>query len=192
MIGRKTLPSFRLLGAIPWAFHMKTFLPAVVVALFGALSFIPTGHTEEPAKPTGAEIKDLKETVADVPHDLLVALLSNTGKQAAASKTTDLLRSKVEGRMATLKFKIDKIEKEHRATGEPDGYRIKAEDGHVRAGATAFKVYLWIHFSLTENAKLDALRKGNDLTVTGKITVASATAQGVPELHIDLSDATVN
>jgi hypothetical protein len=94
--------------------------------------------------------------------------------------------------MATFKCKIDRVEKDPRREQGKDGYRIKAEDAYVREGAANFKTFLWIHFNLSGNDKVSAMKKGGEISVTGKVTLASVTAQGVLELHIDLSDATVN
>ncbi|HEY3898708.1 MAG TPA: hypothetical protein VGM54_08855 [Chthoniobacter sp.] len=171
---------------------MKPFLPFVCLAI-GAMLVAPVAHAQDTsAKGAGGNLSSLKQVTALLPHNLLVSLLNSAGKEAAASQATDILRQKAEGQTAAFKCKIDRVEKDPRKEQGKDGYRIKAEDSFVREGAANFKAYLWIHFNLTENDKVSAMKKGGEISVTGKITLASVTAQGVLELHVDLSDATVN
>jgi len=162
------------------------------VVLLATVSFTFCVRAEDAAKPAAGDIKELKQVPAELPHDVTLGLLNNAGKQAAAMKGTDVLRTKVEGRMATLKFKIDRIEKDDRH-GQEEPYRIKAEDTHLREGGVAFKVYLWVHFNLTENAKVAAMKKGGEITATGKVTVAKVSVlNGNAQINVDISDATVN
>jgi RecG-like helicase len=164
-------------------------LSVVLSAMLCLPSSVPA---EDAAKPGAGEIQDLKQVPAALPHDVMLGLLNNAGKQAAASKGTETLRAKVEGQMATLKFKIDKIEKDDRR-GQEEPYRIKAEDAHVRESAVNFKVYLWVHFKLSENAKVAAMKKGGEVSATGKVTVAAVSVlNGNPQINVDISDATVN
>ena len=172
---------------------MKRFLPALAISLLSLLPLAPGACAQAPTAPAAGEIKDLKEVSAQLPHDILLGLLSNATKAAAAPKATDVLQQKVAGRVANLKFKIDKIEKDLRAQQGQDAYRIKADDAHVREGAVNFKVFVWVHFNVSENAKIAALKKGDAIEVTGKISVASvAILNGSPTMQVDLSEATVN
>ena len=107
-------------------------------------------------------------------------------------QATDILRNKVEGKTATLKLKVEKVEKYQRKNEKEDRYRIKAEDQRLRESVTSFKVYLWVHLDRSQNTKVPAIKKGGEISVTGKISLASITAKNNPELHIDLSDATIN
>ena len=170
---------------------MKMLLPAVALALFVALPLIPSASAEDAAKPATGEIQDLKQITGELPHDVLLGLLNNAGKQAAMAQGTTVLREKVDSRKATLKFKIDKIEKDLRRAEKQEGYRVKADQAPLREGGVSFKVYLWVNFSLTENDKAAALKKGNEISVTGKVTSVSLTGEKFIELHVDLSDATV-
>jgi hypothetical protein len=172
---------------------MKTFLSFFCLAMIAVLGSGSLAHAEDTsAKGTGGNISSLKQITAFLPHNLLVSLLNSAGKEAASSQATDVLRQKAEGQMATFKCKVDRVEKDPRREQGKDGYRIKAEDTNVREGAANFKTYLWIHFNLSENDKVAAMKKGGEISVTGKISLASVTAQPVVELHVDLSDATVN
>jgi hypothetical protein len=172
---------------------MKRFLPAIAISLLSLLPLAPGVHAQAPAATATGEIKELKDVSAELPHDILLGLLSNSTKQATAPKATDVLQQKVAGRVAHLKLKIDRIEKDLRAQQGQDAYRIKAEDAHVREGSVSFKVFVWVHFNVSENAKIAPLKKGDPIEVTGKITVASvAILAGSPTMQIDLSDATVN
>lgn len=149
-------------------------------------------HAEDAAKPGSDDLQDLKQVPAALPHDVLLGLMNNAGKQAAAAKGTEVLRSKVEGKTATLKFKIDRIEKDDRR-GQDEPYRIKAEDAHIREGAVNFKVYLWVHFKLSENPKIATLKKGAEVSATGKVTLSAVSVlNGNAQINVDISDATVN
>jgi hypothetical protein len=171
---------------------MRMFHPILLAAVsilgFCALSL----HAEDATKPGAGEFKDLKQVTAEVPHDVLIGLMNYSGREAAAAKGMDVLREKVEGHTATLKFKVDRVEKEEVHDQAPQAYRIKAEDAHVRQGAVNFKVYLWVHFSASESAKVSAMKKGEEVTATGKVTVAALHAPKEPEINIDISDSTVN
>jgi hypothetical protein len=172
---------------------MKPFLTLFCLAILAMLGLAPLAHAEDVStKGAGGNFTSLKQVTALLPHNLLVSLLNSAGKEAASSQATDVLRQKAEGQMATFKFKVDRVEKDPRREQGKDGYRIKAEDTYVREGAANFKTYLWVHFNLSENDKVAALKKGGEISVTGKISLASVTAQPVVELHVDLSDATVN
>ena len=172
---------------------MKRFLPAIAITLLNLLPLAFAAHAQAPVTPAAGDIKDLKQIPVELPHDILLGLLNNATKEAAAKKATDVLHQKIEGRMAILKIKIDKIEKDVRAQQGQDAYRIKAEDAHVRAGAVNFKVFVWVHFDVSENTKIAALKTGDEIGVTGKITLASASIMnGSPTMQVDLSDATGN
>ena len=160
------------------------------------LSLLPlalAAHAQDPATPAAGDIKDLKQIPVVLPHDILLGLVNNATKAASATKAADVLHQKIEGRVAALKLRIDKIEKDLRAQEGKDAYRIKAEDAHVRASSVNFTVFVWVHFDVSENAKIAALKRGDAIGATGKITLASASIlEGNPTIQVDLSDATVN
>jgi len=168
-------------------FH-PILLAAIAVLLCGALNL----RADDAPKAGAGEIKDLKQVTAEIPHEVLLGLMNYSGRDAAAAKGMDVLREKMEGRTATLKFKVDRVEKEEIHDQAPQAYRIKAEDTHVRQGAVNFKVYLWVHFSASESAKVSAMKKGEEITATGKVTTAALHAPKEPEINIDISDSTVN
>ena len=172
---------------------MKRFLPALAITLLNLLPLTLAANAQAPATLPAADIKDLKQIPVELPHDILLGLINNATKEASATKATDVLHQKIEGRVGILKFKIDKIEKDVRAQQGQDAYRIKADDAHVREGSVNFKVFVWVHFSVSENAKIAAMKKGDAIGATGKITAASVSIQnGSPTILVDLSDATVN
>ena len=140
--------------------------------------------------PAAGNITDLKQALAEVPHNLAAALRNAATRDAAATQASDLLRTKVRGRTATLTFKVDVVEKETPAS--ESGYRVRAEEKHISEVGTNFITYLWVHFAVSENAKVGALKKGSDISVTGQITAASVSGKPAPALHIDLSEAKVN
>ncbi len=142
----------------------------------------------ENAAPAGGNITDLKQILAETPHNVINALRNGATRDNAATQASDLLRTKVQGRQATLAFKIDLIEKETRGQSDT-GYRARAEEKHVSEVGTSLITYLWVHFDMSENAKAGALKKGSEITVTGKITQASISSKPSPSLHVDLSDA---
>jgi hypothetical protein len=171
---------------------MRMFHPILLAAISIVFGCSLGLRGEDAVKAGGGEIKDIKQVTAEIPHDVLLGLMNFSGRDAAVAKGTDVLRSKVEGRMATLKFKVDRVEKEEHRDQSPEAYRVKAEDVHVRQGAVNLKVYLWVHFNASESAKIASLRKGSELTATGKVTLAALHAPKEAEINIDLSESTVN
>jgi hypothetical protein len=165
----------------------RTFI--LLTALVLALQSSSVAHAQAP-KP--ADITELDQALAEVPRDVLLGVRNSNRKEQSATAATDILRSKVEGRTATLKFQIEKIEKYQRRNEKEDRYRIKAENVRLRESATTFTIYLWVHFDPSQNAKFATMKTGSEISVTGKITLASITARNNPELHIDLSDAAIN
>ena len=146
-----------------------------------------TVFAENPA-PNGGNITDLKQILAETPHNVINALRNGATRDNTATQASDLLRTKVQGREATLTFKIDLIEKETRGQNDT-GYRVRAEEKHVSEVGTNLITYLWVHFDVSENAKVSALKKGAEITTAGKITQASISSKPNPALHVDLSDA---
>ncbi|MEP6671317.1 MAG: hypothetical protein ABJF10_19295 [Chthoniobacter sp.] len=144
---------------------------------------------EDPA-PAGGNITDLKQALAEVPHNVANALRNAAARDTAATQASDLLRTKVQGRTAMLTFKIDVVEKETR--GSETGYRVRAEEKHISEVGTNFITSLWVHFAMSENARVGALKKGGEISVTGKIAEAMVSAKPAPALHIVLSEAKVN
>ncbi|HSI15357.1 MAG TPA: hypothetical protein VK961_25140 [Chthoniobacter sp.] len=142
----------------------------------------------EDATPAGGNITDLKQILAETPHNVINALRNGATRDNAATQASDLLRTKVQGRQAALTFKIDLIEKETRGQNDT-GYRARAEEKHVSEVGTNLITYLWVHFDVSENTKASALKKGGEITATGKITQASISSKPTPALHVDLSDA---
>ena len=147
-------------------------------------------RAQVPKAPDGA-FSSLEQIVETVPRDVILAVRSGAKKEAAATSATDVLRAKVEGQSATLKFKVDKIQKERRKDEQVDRYAIKAEDERLRSSVTAFKGFLWVHIVPADSAKVSSLKKGDELTVSGKIAVARISSQTTPQLNVDVVDATV-
>lgn len=165
---------------------MKTlFLRLTVCGLAVLASFVAFA---EDAAPAGGNITDLKQILAETPHNVISALRNGATRDNAATQASDLLRTKVQGRQATLTFKIDLIEKETRGQNDT-GYRVRAEEKHISEVGTSLITYLWVHFDVSENAKLSTLKKGSEITTTGKITQASISSKPNTALHVDLSDA---
>jgi hypothetical protein len=160
-----------------------------ITAILAAVTLTVQISSAQNATP---EITDLDQTLAEVPRDLLLAVRSGARKEPSATQATDILRNKVEGRTATLKFKVDKVEKYQRKNEKVDRYRIKAEDLRLRESVTNLKGYLWVHLDPSQNPKVSTIKKGNEISVTGKVSLATITANNNPELHIDLSDAKIN
>lgn len=145
----------------------------------------------EDAAPAGGNITDLKQILAETPHNVISALRNGATRDNAATQASDLLRTKVQGRQATLTFKIDLIEKETRGQNDT-GYRVRAEEKHISEVGTNLITYVWVHFDMSENAKLSTLKKGSEITTTGKVTQASISSKPNLALHVDLSDAKLN
>jgi len=172
---------------------MSSRFPIILATLMLTFQVSPAADAPNPAKPPGAaEITKIEQVLTEVPRDVLRNVQSGPTKEKSATEATDSLRTKVEGRTATLKFKVDKVEKYQRKNEKEDRYRIKAEDLRVRDNVIALKGYLWVHLDLSENAKVPAIKKGSQISVTGKVSVATITSKATPELHVDLSDATIN
>ncbi len=163
--------------------HLFLRLTTCSLALLTSLSVF----AENPS-PNGGNITDLKQILGETPHNVINALRNGATRDNAATQASDLLRTKVQGREATLTFKIDLIEKETRGQNDT-GYRVRAEEKHVSEVGTNLITYLWVHFDVSENAKVSALKKGAEITTTGKITQASISSKPNPALHVDLSDA---
>jgi hypothetical protein len=171
--------------------HPLPLIYLTLLAISLALSPDAALRAQDTPKGNTDEIHELAQVSAELPHDVLIGFMNSAARSAAATKGTDALRQKVEGRMATFKFKVDKIEKDDRR-GQDEPYRIKAEDAHVRQGAVGFRVYLWVHFNISENAKIAALKKGDEVSATGKVAVASVGAPNIgPTMNVSLADATL-
>lgn len=167
---------------------MNSIFRPLAAGTFALLTALPA--FAENVAPAGGNITDLKQVLAETPHNVLNALRNGATRDNAATQASDLLRTKVQGREATLSFKIDLIEKETRGQNDT-GYRARAEEKHISDVGTSLITYLWVHFDMSENAKASALKKGSEITVTGKITQASISSKPTPALHVDLSDAKV-
>jgi len=161
------------------------------LSIYSLVAFTSLAAFAENAAPAGGNVTDLKQILAETPHNVLNALRNAATRDNAATQASDLLRTKIEGRSATLTFKIDLVEKETRGQNET-GYRLRAEEKHISEVGTSLISYLWVHFDVSENAKASALKKGSEITVTGKITQASISSKPSPALHVDLSDAKLN
>jgi hypothetical protein len=167
--------------------------PLAAFAAFAvAFSYCPAVRAEDAPKPDATAITKVEQTVAQVPHPLFIALRGGPKQNDAATQITNLLRTNVEGRTATLKIKVDRVETYRNKNEQADRYRIKTEDGRLQEVGTNLHVLIWVHFDPSENAKVSTKKKGDELTVTGKITTASATGQNNPTLHLDLDEAKAN
>jgi hypothetical protein len=164
----------------------------VLAALSLFLGFGSAGSAEAPAKPDAATFTKPEQTLAQVPKPLLFSVRGGPKQNEAVTQITDLLRSKVEGHMATLKLKVDRVEKYRNKNEQEDRYRIKAEDGQLVENGTHLRVYIWVHFDPAENTKVIAKKKSDDINVTGKIATAFVSGQNNPALHIDLEEAKLN
>ncbi|MDR3400940.1 MAG: hypothetical protein P4L99_00450 [Chthoniobacter sp.] len=160
------------------------------LSIYGTAALATLAAVAEDAAPATGDITDLKQALAEVPHAQAIAMRNAATRDAAASQASDLLRTKVQGRNAKLTFKVDVVEKEMRGT--ETAYRVRAEEKHIAEVGTNFITYLWVHFATSENDKASALKKGGEISVTGKISEAFVTGKAAPALHIELSQATVN
>jgi hypothetical protein len=115
--------------------------------------------------------------------------INGSKKDAAATQGTDVIREKVQGRQATLKLKVDRIEKDEPGPDKRERYRVKANDARLKKGSSQFTGYLWVHFDPSESEKIAALKKGAQITVTGRIATTSISAGTPLKLHLDLAEA---
>lgn len=165
-----------------------------IISTAAFLLWIVCGFDANAQEPGGVEpggITSLEDVLAEVPKELLLSVRSGARKEASATEATGLLRRQVEGRIATIKLKVDRFDKYRRKNETEDRYRIKAEDERLRGSVTNFRAFLWVHLSPTESAKMANVKKGAEITVNGKVSLASITAKNNPELHVDLADATI-
>ena len=137
-----------------------------------------------------APVTALEQTLKVLPREVLGGLRTSK-RDAAALEGTGLLQEKVQGRTATLKLKMERVEKDPSRDDKLDRFRIKAEDTRANEGGVPFVIHLWVHCAATESEKIKALRKGQTVTVTGKITLASITVHNPNKIQIDLSEATL-
>jgi hypothetical protein len=159
----------------------------LAVATLG-LSTVSISNAQAPAKADAGEVTTLTQTMEVLPREVLLAL-HGAKKDAAVLQATDALRKGIEGKQATLKFKMERIEKDQARDETVDRYRVKAEDTKLTKGATNFVAHLWVHFDASESAKVSLLKKGAQVTATGKITLASVSLGNPLDLHIDISQA---
>jgi hypothetical protein len=113
---------------------MKPFFLRLSVCVLAAFTCL-TVLAENPS-PAGDNIADLKQILAEVPHNTISALRNSATRDSAATQASDLLRTKIQGRQATLTFKIDLIEKETRGQNDT-GYRTRAEEKHISEVGTS-------------------------------------------------------
>lgn len=172
----------------PWRTASLHSVIGLVMLL--ALGTETPSRAQNPQAPAAA-LSSLEEIVETVPRDVILATRGGAKKEAAASSANDVLRTKVQDQPATLKFKVDRIQKERRTGEQFDRIAIKAEDERVRSSVTTFKGFLWVHIVPADTAKASELKKGAEITVTGKIAVAKITAQTTPLLNVDMVDATL-
>lgn len=135
-----------------------------------------------------AEINDFAQVLDAIPKDVMVGLHTSK-KDAAVTQATDALRDKVRDKVATFKCKVDRIEKDLPGPDKRERYRIKADDTRLNKGSTPFLAYLWVHFTPDESPKIAALKKGAQVTVTGKIATPFISTGTPLKLHVDLADA---
>ena len=155
--------------------------------LFGLLCVVASAPALF-AQAQNPEVTELSQALEPLPRQVLLDL-NGSKKNAGMMQATDVLREKVQGRQATLKFKVERIEKDPPGDDKKDRFRVKADDVRLNKGTTHFVSNLWIHFDPAESDKIIALKKGAQVTATGRISLASIT-EGTPiHLHIDLSEA---
>ena len=138
-------------------------IPLSLIAASLVLSPFASLHAQDAPKGGGEEIHELAQISAELPHQVLLKFMNNAGnKQAAATEGTAALRQKVEGRMATLKFRLtDK---------SSNPYFFQVVGVSVRQGVTAS---FGVHFnSENDKGRIARLRQGDLVTARGKITHA--------------------
>jgi hypothetical protein len=133
-----------------------------------------------------------EQALVNVPRPQLFALRGGPKQNDAVGEITNLLHSNVQGKTASLKIKVDRVETYRTKDEQTDRYRIKAEDGHLIENGTNLKVFVWLHFEPSENAKVSGRKKGDELQVTGKITNANVSGGPNPALHLDVDNVKVN
>jgi hypothetical protein len=167
--------------------------PRPLIVALTALAVLPSFSVRaEDAKADAGTITKPEQTLAQVPHPQLFALRGGPKQNDAVTQITNLLRSSVEGKTASLKIKVERVETYRNKDEQTDRYRIKAEDGHLLENGTNLKVFVWAHFEPSENAKVSGKKKGEELQVTGKISNATVSGGPNPALHLDLDNVKVN
>jgi hypothetical protein len=135
-----------------------------------------------------ATITELSQVLEALPKEVVVALHTSK-KEAAVMQGTDALRDKVLNKQATFKFKVDKIEKDLPGPDKRERYRIKAEDTRLNKGSTQFVAYLVAHFLPEESSKVVAVKKGAQITATGRIATPSISVGTPLRLQLVLAEA---
>ena len=170
---------------------MQTILRFAFTFLIAILGTAPWARAADPGQ---EEFSSLNDIVAVLPHEILVGLTDNVGKEKAAASGTEVFHQNVAGKMATLKMKINTVKKEGKPYFPKDRFVIQAVEESSRAGAVTFKNFPMIYLNESEDAKAAALHKGNEITVTGKITyvdIRVIRASASCHINLHLSDAVI-
>jgi hypothetical protein len=143
----------------------------------------------QPAAP--AEITGFDQVLADVPRNVLADLRPQSRKLTEAMfQATEQVKKNVKDKMGRFKIRVRNVEKF--ATVNPPGkvrFRVYAEAEKVRDGGAAFNAFVVSVVDMDQNDKAAKLKKGDNVTVTGKIVSGHVYGVSYPGIEVILVDA---
>lgn len=170
---------------------MKVPLTSAFLILVASVLLVDGGNQIQAQAPAGKpEFTKVEQTLKDIPRDLMLALRPGPGMSDAASKATVIVRKTAEGKLAEFKMEVYEIEKfQRKAEPNVDRYHLKAQVEPLKEGVTTFQVYLVATADIADHPKLEKIKRGSRVTVSGVIFGIDVSGRQNLDLHIDIADA---
>lgn len=137
-------------------------------------------------------VEGIKEPVAvleGLSRDVIKDLRPGSSKMMAAAGEASKKAAESEGKQATFKITIGNVDP-FQAAEAPDvtRYKIGGRVEMVRVSGVNLSVHVLAVLAIDQHPKVAKLKKGDKITITGRIGNAEVLARTNAELHLDVKE----
>ncbi len=155
-----------------------------VAALYLAVSLNCKSAEEVPVA-----IKEPISVLESLSREVLKDLRAGSSKMREAAGEASKKAAESEGKQAAFKIVIGNVDP-FQAAEAPDvtRYKIGGRVEMVRVSGVTLSVHVLAVLAIDQHPKVEKLKKGDKITITGRIGNAEVLARTNAELHLDVKD----
>lgn len=160
----------------------------------GVMVWMPGAAQAEEEKPGLTQLTDLEQALDLIPREALVEMRGSK-RDAGLEMAGEALQTNLTGKDAVLKIKVERYEKMPKRKADEDAkdpvvrYRLLADQERLKHGVTQFTSNVWINVDPDEAKKVPELRRGETVTVTGKVEMVKVAAGNPFRLLVTIGEA---
>jgi hypothetical protein len=139
--------------------------------------------------PAPVAFTDPAAVLAGVPREVFRDLRPGSDKMMEAAGQASKKAAESEGKQATFKITIGTVDPFQAAEAPTvTRYKIISRVESIRVSGASLNVHILAVLSVEEHSKVAKLKRGDKITITGRIGNAEVLGRTNAELHLDIKD----